>query len=277
MERIIDAHCHIYPTALGPKAVQSVDHFYGGLPTRHHDGTVPTLVISGNACRISHFIVHSVATKPEQVSSINQFLSTSMAQSKGAFTGLGTLHPFSEHVKEDLDELQALGLKGVKLHPDIQRFEADSQEALSIYELCQERNLPVLVHTGDYRYDYSNPDHIIPILRYFPKLKFIGAHLGGWSVWEEAARKLPSFPNIYVDTCSSFWWLKPEQAKEYIRAYGSKRVMFGTDYPFWPQEWEINYLLSLDLTPEEYEDIFWRTCQNLFDISFEGQKGDKNA
>ena len=277
MERIIDAHCHIYPDALGQRAVQSVDHFYGGLPTRHHDGTVQTLRISGNACQISHFIVHSVATKPEQVSSINRFLAGSMADSKGAFTALGTLHPFSETLKGDLEELISLGLTGVKLHPDIQRFAADSMEACEVYELCQEKKLPVLVHTGDYRYDYSNPQHIVPILRYFPDLKFIGAHFGGWSVWEEAVRTLSSFPNIWVDTSSSLYWLKPEQAREYIRAYGSKRVMFGTDYPFWPQDWEINYLLGLGLEPEEVEDVFWRTCAQLFQITFEGKKGENDA
>ena len=277
MRRIIDAHCHIYPDALGPRAVQSVDHFYGGLPTRHHDGTVQTLKISGHACQISHFIVHSVATRPEQVSSINHFLASTMKEAPGTFTALGTLHPFSERLEEDLMELLSLGLKGVKIHPDIQKFEADSMEACQIYELCQERNLPVLVHTGDYRYDYSNPERIVRILRFFPRLKFIGAHFGGWSVWEEAVRSLSSFPNIYVDTSSSLYWLKPEQVREYIRAYGSDRVMFGTDYPFWPQDWEINYLLGLDLEPEEYEDIFWRTCARLFMIDFEGQKGERDA
>ena len=80
----------------------------------------------------------------------------------------------------------SLGLKGVKLHPDFQNFEADSPCAMSIFELCAEAGLPVLVHTGDYRFDYSNPNRIANVLRAFPKLKFVGAHFGGWSVWDEA-------------------------------------------------------------------------------------------
>ncbi|MBQ1490695.1 MAG: amidohydrolase [Blautia sp.] len=272
MKRIIDAHCHIYPNKLGPRAVESVDSFYGGLPTGHHDGTTGTLLSSGEKNGISHFIVHSVATRPEQVSRINAFLAESMKNSGGRFTALGTMHPLAADLTKDMDELQALGLKGVKIHPDIQQFRLDDEFIFPIFEMCEKRGLPVLVHTGDYRYDYSNPSRVVPVLKTFPKLKFIGAHFGGWSVWEEACRKLAGYENLWVDTCSSFYWLRPEKAREIIRAYGASRVMFGTDYPFWFQDWEIEYLKGLDLTEDELEDIFWRTCTKLFGISFEQEE-----
>ena len=107
---------------------------------------------------------------------------------------------------------------------------------------------------------------IARILRAFPRLKLIGAHLGGWSVWDEAARVLPDYPNLVVDSSSSFYMLSPDRAKDILRAYGSKRVMFGTDYPMWRPGPDIDRLLKLDLTDAEYEDIFWRTCAGLFDI-----------
>ena len=77
---------------------------------------------------------------------------------------------------------------------------------------------------------------------------------------------LPDYPNIIVDTSSSFEWLKPEKAREIIRAYGAERVMFGTDYPLWPQQPEIDYLLKLDLTDDEYQQIFWKTMSDLFKL-----------
>ena len=40
------------------------------------------------------------------------------------------------------------------------------------------------MHTGDYRYDNSNPNRVLPVLKAYPKLTLIGAHFGGWSVWE---------------------------------------------------------------------------------------------
>ena len=267
MYKIIDTHCHIYPDAIAKKAVRAVDRFYDDrLSSEPHDGTVNTLIESGEACGISHFIVHSVATTPRQVSTINHFIADSVASSDGRVTGMGTMHLESSDLEADLNELTELGLSGVKLHPDIQEFCVDDPRAMKIFEMCEEKGLPVCVHTGDYRYDYSNPDRVIKVLKAFPDLKFIGAHFGGWSVWEKAAMVLPDYPNIIVDTSSSFEWLKPEKAREIIRAYGAERVMFGTDYPLWPQQPEIDYLLKLDLTDDEYQQIFWKTMSDLFKL-----------
>ncbi len=263
---IIDSHCHIYPTKIALKAVEAVEDFYEQLPGEQYNGTVETLKASSAGSGVTHCIVHSVATKPEQVSSINRFLARSMEESEGHFIALGTMHPETEDLKRDMDELEALGLHGVKIHPDIQRFESDSPKAMAIFAECAERGLPILVHTGDHRYDFSNPNRIIPVLKAFPDLKFIGAHFGGWSIWEEATEALSEYPNVWVDTSSSLHWLKPETAVRLIRAYGSKRVMFGTDYPLWHQTPEIEYLKKLPLTEEEQDDIFWRTCADLYKI-----------
>ncbi len=273
MRKIIDTHCHIYPDAIATKAMKAIDRFYDGLPSDlnggsldHYDGTVATLVKSGTEAGISHFVVHSVATTPHQVSSINRFIAKSVKDSGGRFTGLGTMHLESDNYKRDIDELVSLGLKGIKLHPDIQKFCVDDPRAMRIFGMCAKRGLPVCVHTGDHRYDYSNPDRVIRVLKAFPSLKLVGAHFGGWSIWKEAGQILHAYPNIIVDTSSSLYALKPDEVKELIRLYGIERVMFGTDYPLWQQKPEIDYLLGLGLTEEEYDRIFWKNAAELYGI-----------
>ena len=266
MYRIFDAHCHIYPEAIARKAVEGIDRFYGNLPFRPFDGTTGTLLRIGRDAGISHFVVHSVATAPRQVSSINRFIASEVAASDGAFTGLGTLHPDSEHPEQDFGELVSLGLKGVKLHPDFQRFEADSAKAMRVYGLCAEAGLPVLVHTGDHRFDYSNPNRIVNVLQAFPKLKFVGAHFGGWSVWDDAVRMLSCFDNIMVDTSSTFYALGRERAKALIRAWGADRVMFGADYPMWNPKPDIDCLLEMGLAEDEYRRVFWDNAADVFGL-----------
>ena len=273
MQKIIDTHCHIYPDGIARKAVAAVDRFYDGLPADHHDGTVRTLLESGAQVGISGFVVHSVATSPHQVSSINRFIASSMEDANGAFLGLGTLHLDSGDLRRDFEELKALGLRGVKLHPDIQRFCVDDPRAMEIFAMCEDAGLPVCVHTGDYRYDYSNPARVVNVLKAFPRLKFLGAHFGGWSVWDEAARVLPDYDNIVVDSSSTFYAVKPEKAKELIRIWTPERVLFGTDYPLWPQKPDIDFLLQLELTDADYENIFWRNCARLFDLKSDEQGG----
>lgn len=264
--RIFDSHCHIYPEAIAPRAIRGVDAFYGGLPAEPMDGTVNTLLRQSEALGIEKCIVHSVATKPEQVSHINQFIARSVAEAQGRFVGLGTLHPDSANVEADLEELVSLGLKGVKLHPDIQRFPVDGDSAAPIFEMCRDRGLCVLVHTGDYRYDFSNPPRVARMLQRFPGLNFIGAHFGGWSLWAEAAKTLSRYDNITVDCSSTFAWLTPEQVMPLIQAYGSHRVMFGSDYPLFGQKPTMEAFDRLPLTEAEREAIAWRNCARVFGI-----------
>lgn len=262
--RIIDAHCHIYPDKIAQKASDSTGRFYD-IPMCL-DGKISTLLEHGITAGIEHFIVQSVATTPKQVSSINRFIATSVSESDGRFTGLGTLHPDSEDIEADVNEILELGLKGVKLHPDIQQFKLDDYRMLKIYELCEGR-LPLLVHTGDSRYDYSNPNRIKPILDIYRDLVFIGAHFGGYSIWDEATRELSGYKNFYVDCSSSLFAISPEKAKEFIMAYGHDRVLFGTDYPMWNPEEEIERFLKIDLTEEQREDIFCNNAAKLFGIA----------
>ncbi|MCR5296915.1 MAG: amidohydrolase [Clostridiales bacterium] len=264
MYRIFDAHCHIYPEAIAQKAVKGIDRFYERLPFEPYDGTTGTLRRLGRESGISHFLVHSVATAPRQISSINRFIASEVAASDGAFTGLGTLHPDSGYLEQEFRELVGLGLKGVKLHPDFQHFEADSVKAMRIYELCADAGLPVLVHTGDHRFDYSNPNRIAAVLRAFPKLKFVGAHFGGWSVWDDAVRTLSDFDNIVVDTSSTFYALGRDRCRELIRQWGVDRVMFGTDYPMWHPQPEIDCMMEMEWTEDEYRRLFWDNAARVF-------------
>jgi predicted TIM-barrel fold metal-dependent hydrolase len=155
--KIIDAHCHIYPDKIAQRAADSTGNFYDLIP--FSDGKISTLLEIGEKFGIDHFVVQSVATSASQVSSINKFIANAVSQSEGKFTGLGTLHPDSENLEADVEEIIGLGLKGVKLHPDIQQFKIDDPRMMRIYELCEGR-LPILLHTGDSRFDYSNPNRV---------------------------------------------------------------------------------------------------------------------
>ncbi len=261
--RIIDSHCHVYPDKIAQKASDATATFYELPPSL--DGRISTLLEHGERAGIEHFIVQSVATTPKQVSSINNFIAQAVAESGGRFTGLGTLHPDSEDMKADVDEIIALGLKGVKLHPDIQKVKLDDPRMHKMYELCEGR-LPMLLHTGDCRYDNSNPNRLIPILEKYPSLTVIGAHFGGWSIWEEATKQLYNYKNFLVDCSSSLYAISKEKAKELILAYGTDRVLFGTDYPLWTPEEEIERFMSLDLTDEQREDILYNNTAKLFNI-----------
>lgn len=263
--KIIDCHCHIYPDAIVERAVEAIEGFYDN-QYKGFDGKTSTMIENGKRAGVEHFVVFSVATTPHQVHSINNFIASSVEKSKGMFTGLGTLHPYSETLPSDFEELYALGLKGVKLHPDFQKIAIDDPRCEEIYRLCQGK-VPVLLHTGDYRYDYSNPLRMKRMLEKFPECIFIGAHFGGWSVWDEAAKELSVYKNFYVDTSSSFSDISSEKAKELIEIYTPDRVLFGTDYPLGDCEKEIKALRNVCSDENSLRKILCENSVGIFDIN----------
>lgn len=260
--RVIDSHCHIYPPKIAAKAVAGTDRFYDSHSVL--DGSAETLLRAGTAAGVDHFMVCSVATTPHQVQSINRFIAAEVAASGGRFTGLGTLHAESDDIQRDVEEIISLGLRGVKLHPDIQAFKLDDYRCLRMFELCEGR-LPILIHTGDARYDYSNPNRLLPILETYTELTIIGAHFGTYSIWNEAPR-LYGIPNFYVDCSSTQGFLTPQRVRELIVGYGADRVLFGTDYPMWHAADELERLLDLGLSEEEQARIFHKNAEKVFGI-----------
>ena len=260
----IDCHCHIYPEKIASKAVAGTDHFYGTIAVG--TGLVEDMLQRADRIGVDKALVQSVATTPHQVASINRFIAAEVAKFPDRLIGFGTLHPASENIRGDLDELLSLGLNGVKLHPDIQDFKIDDYRALSIYEACEERGVPILFHAGDSRYDRSNPNRLVPILRIYNRLTVIAAHFGGYSIWDQACEALAGMPNLYVDCSSSMPFLTDEKIKEYIRRYGEDRVLFGSDYPMWTAEREVPRFLSLGLSDDAYRKIFSENIIRLLNL-----------
>ena len=250
---IIDTHAHIYPDKIALKAAKSIGDFYE-IPMSL-DGTVSRLLEQGKAAGISRFLVHSVAVTWERARAINDFLAQEVAAHPAEFIGFGTLHPDHPEMEQELDRILSLGLRGVKLHPDFQHFCLDDPNAIRLFEAMAERGLPLLVHTGDKRYPYSEPQRMARALDRVPELTAICAHLGGWSVWTDAWHELAGRENVYVDCSSSLYAMQPDEAALVIRKYGADRVFFGTDYPMWTAREELDRFMALPLTDEEREMI----------------------
>ena len=126
--------------------------------------------------------------------------------------------------------------------------------------------MPILMHTGDSRYDYSNPNRLIPILRIYTGLRLVAAHMGGYTMWEEASRKLCDIENLTVDCASTLPYLPRETAVEIIRRYGASRVLFGTDYPLFAPEKELAAFFALGLTAAENKAVLADNARRVFRI-----------
>lgn len=263
--RIFDSHVHIYPDKIASKASANVGKFYG--IDMNFDGTVSTLLENCRAAGVERCLVHSVATTHEQVPKINDFIKSCVDASDGMFVGFCTLHPSmsASEIEAEVDRVISLGLHGIKLHPDCQKFAIDAPHAMELYEIVDGR-LPILFHTGDYRYDFSNAERLRAAARRFPRQKMIGAHFGGYSDWDHAVKVLAGLENVWYDESSSLAFISPELAKEYITRLGEDRIFFGSDYPMWSAVEELEKFNRIDLTDDQRDKILWRNINGFLGI-----------
>lgn len=257
---IIDAHAHIFPEKIAEKAAVGIGEFYD--ITMDNDGTLSTLLRLCDEAGVDRCLVHSVATVPHQVESINNFIAECVKLYPDRLIGFGALHPDYEDIAGETERMVSLGLRGIKLHPDFQRFQIDEERVFPIYEAAVKHSLPVLFHAGDYRYDFSGPKRLRRAAELFPEMKIIGAHFAGWSQWDEA-QELFTDGRIYVDLSSSLYAISPERAAELIRSFGVDRVLFGTDYPMWTAKGELERFYAIPLTAEERELILYKNALRL--------------
>ncbi len=266
--RILDAHCHVFPDAIAVRGTEAVARFYEK-PAPPMVASLETVLETQQAAGIDLTILCTAATSPYQVRPINQFMAQCVELSGGRCLALGTLHPDSEDLAGDIDHLLSLGLLGIKLHPDMQGFALNAPKTMNLYATAGGR-LPFLLHTGDRRFPYSNPEQLIPVLESFPETRFIGAHMADQIEPMKSAKLLAGkYPNLWVDLSSVHCFFGAELLYDVIQAYGTDRVLFGTDFPMLSPREEVEIFRSLPLTDEERRRIGWDNGVELLGIDTE--------
>ncbi len=262
--KIIDFHNHIYPDKIARKATDAVGAFYD-FQVMERTGTVEELISSHKQVGIDICVVHAVATNPHQVQAVNDFVAKTALENKGSIYAFGSLHQDYEDKIGEINRCISMGLKGIKLHPDTQMFNVDDERLLEAYDYMQGR-LPLMLHAGDYRYDYSHPRRIKRICRMFPRLQVIGAHFGGWSVYDQGVKYLLSEENCMVDTSSTSGFTTPEKFAELIHTFGEDRLIFGTDFPMWDTGSELERFMRVKLSDTQREKILYGNAAKLLKI-----------
>ena len=208
-----------------------------------------------------------VATKPEQVDSINHW-----AAENNSFPiySLGTVHPDLPDLPGALAKIKELGLKGIKLHPEYQLFTLEDPRMEPVWETCRELGLLVMLHAGGERV-FSPPYHTSPatiaaFIERYPDLRVAAAHMGGFNMWDESERELIGKP-IYLDLSHTFDWTPDEQIVRMARAHGIDRILWGTDAPWQSPAHILKRFLAQPFTDEERRKILWENTCGLLGLS----------
>ncbi len=278
---IIDLHTHIFPPHLAGKALAGLSPASNSLPFT--DGTAEGLRRSMKEAGADFSVILPVATSEGQVEKINDYAAGINEQYEGKeLLSFGAMHPDFTNFRQELARLEALGIRGIKIHPAYQDTDLDDIRYLRIYERAAELGLLVLTHAG---MDIGFPGvvrcspimarHVMETLGSFP---FILAHMGGWENWEDVPKTLAD-TGVYLDTSFSIGARRPldhpelrislledSLAMEIIRAFGPERILFGSDSPWSSQKESLDALKRLPLPESDLEKICGGNARKLLKL-----------
>ena len=122
---IIDFHTHAFPETLAERVMSKLSYEGGGLVPQT-DGTAESLKKEMLSDGVDISVVLSIATNPKQQTNVNNF-AAEINDEKSIFA-FGSVHPDAENALEELERIKAMGMKGVKFHPEYQNFFADDEK-----------------------------------------------------------------------------------------------------------------------------------------------------
>jgi len=161
------------------------------------------------------------------------------------FIGFASVDPRKEDAKEELIRaFDVLKLAGLKLNLSRLHMYPDDPCLQPLYEICEERNKPIMFHAGyswepDAPSKYSRPILFEDVAVNYPKLRFCLAHMG-WPWWEETIMMLMKYPNVYADT-SMVYMDSPKNYYSHLFSVNmnlnwlqncfADKIMFGSNNP----------------------------------------------
>jgi len=129
-----------------------------------------------------------------------------------------------------------LGAVAVKLHPVHGAFRPGAETLYALYDLCAERRVPVIVHTGGSIFPGSEPQAGDPelmrqVIADYPGITFVLAHGGRGRWYADAAELALAEDNVWLDLAG----LPPKRLPGYYAGFDLPRLarkwIFGTDWP----------------------------------------------
>lgn len=252
-------HVHAWPDKVAAAAVGKLEELT--VYAAHYDGTLAGLRGAMDRAGVARSVVQPVATRSESVAGINDWAA---GIQDGHVTCFGAMHPDHADPAAEIARLAALGLRGVKLHPEFQGFRPDDDRMAPIYESLTRHGLMVFFHAGAdiaLPTTTSSPEIFARVLDAYPGLRVVLGHMGGWQQWDDVLDLLAG-REVYFETSFSLGFLGRERFVELVRAHGAGRVLFGSDGPLGDAaDWRAVAASGLD--DDELEAIMWRNAERL--------------
>lgn len=163
------------------------------------------------------------------------------------------------------------GFVGVKLHPEMNQFPADSACVDGYLALCEKYKVPAVFHCGAAGSE-SGPEKIYAAARRHPAVPVVLYHMGFLGPHHEAIAAVKEAlakgdANLYLETSQA----DPAAVLQAAAAVGADRILFGTDATYYGQAHYEKYLPLVDLLRQklpqsDFDKIMHANAAALFHL-----------
>lgn len=208
---------------------------------------------------------------PRNVLISNDEVADFVSQAPDRLIGVGSadISKPMEAVREIRRCVDELGFKAIRVLPWLCELPPTDRRFYPIYTACCELDIPFCTqigHTGPLMSsEVGRPIYLDQVALDFPELKIVGGHIGyPWT--EEAIAVATKHENVFIDTSAYTVKRYPKNLVEFMRGHGSKKVLFGTNYPMIMPEKALQGLDDLGLGEQAKTDFLSGNAQRIFKI-----------
>lgn len=201
---------------------------------KHHTHTIPNILREMKALKISKSVMLSL----DITTSTNTKRFGEAIRNVDELVFYCAVHPKHRQRERMMEEFLAMGARGMKVHPELQMTAIDAPPMIDLVKLWREKSggEPVLFHSGSNGFEPARARKHANIDLYYPVAEALGdapCILGhsAMNQYRTALEIAKKHPNVYLEVSGQ----PPAHLKDMIETIGSERLLFGTDWPVYPQ------------------------------------------
>jgi hypothetical protein len=167
------------------------------------------------------------------------------------------------------------GARVFKAHIQVGAYDPNSRLLDGVWGTIEDHDLPVIIHcgSGPAPGEFTGPEHIRGLLKRYPRLQLIIAHMG-MPEYVDFLDIADEFPQVYLDTTMAFTRFAeemmpfPPEERHRLRDLG-ERIVFGSDFPNIPYSYAeaMQALVDLDVDDDWLRNVFYRNGARLFGLN----------
>ncbi len=263
---IIDCHVHLnnYHEQVAVSLDQSLEKLQGAM---QESGVDYALVLT------------SYIVNPNRPSTAAVVEAIAKIPNLGVVAGISYENYRQRDLRELADFLENGLVKGLKLYPGYEPFFPHDKRLKVVYDLAEEFDVPVMIHSGDTysakgKLKYSHPLEIDEVAVDHPNVKFVICHLGNpWLT--DCMEVVYKNANVHADISGLVLGEFTEAFEDYMAdeirdailyAGDPKFFLFGTDWPICSMKSYVKFVKQLGLSAPAYHAMMYENSRRLFKL-----------